>query len=144
MNGNGMCDVMCIDDEIRLLHIRGKFKGRGKRDNIIDKSSWLLVGIRDYETVVKGKKQNCDILEVYNKTEKDKLRSTINTVNWNKFVTKENMNNNIEEEAGGEGEIRFTDEQEQEYIDLVEKLQKNKDTTLIVPNNEEEIKVEDL
>ena len=29
-------------------------------------------------------------------------------------------------------------------INLVEKLQKNKDTTLIVPNNEEEIKVEDL
>ena len=97
MNGNGMCDVMCMDGEIRLLHIRGKFKGRGKRDNIIDKTSWLLIGIRDYETVKEGKRQNCDLLEVYNSSEKDKLKLTVTNVNWKNFISKDNIINNTDE-----------------------------------------------
>jgi len=34
LNGNTF-DVTCIDDKERRCFIRGKFKGRGKRDNII-------------------------------------------------------------------------------------------------------------
>ena len=43
--GNGMCHVICIDGVIRLCHIRGKFKGRGKKDNLVGSGSWLLVGL---------------------------------------------------------------------------------------------------
>lgn len=134
MHGNGMCDVMCMDGEVRLLHIRGKFKGRGKRDNIIDKSSWLLVGIREYETVKEGKKQNCDVLEVYNNAEKDKLKTTVTSVDWKKFIKHDDVINNIvneNDEAVVEG-FTFATEQQQEYMDLMEKIKQNKQETEVV------------
>jgi translation initiation factor 1A len=49
MLGNGMCHVLCIDQQTRLCHIRGKFRGRGKRDNFIGNNSWILVGLREWE-----------------------------------------------------------------------------------------------
>lgn len=143
MNGNGMCDVLCIDGVVRLLHIRGKFRGRGKRDNVIDKSSWLLVGIRDYESVKEGKKQNCDLLEVYNDNEKNKLRNTITTINWSIFIAKENINNNNNGEFEDDG-IKFMDEQEQEYMDLIEKQHKEKSETITATEADEEILLDDL
>jgi initiation factor 1A len=144
INGNGMCDVMCMDGEIRLLHIRGKFRGRGKRDNVIDKTSWLLVGIRDYETVKEGKKQNCDLLEVYNSSEKDKLKLTVTNVNWKNFISKDNIINNIEildedqEIVAEGGGFVFADQQQQEYNDLMEKLKTNKDENTVVSVKEED------
>ena len=48
--GNGMCHVLCVNDgQTRLCHIRGKFRGRGKGDNIVKNGSWLLVGLREWE-----------------------------------------------------------------------------------------------
>ena len=35
--GNGMCHVLCLDKVTRLCFIRGKFRGRGKKDNWADK-----------------------------------------------------------------------------------------------------------
>ena len=49
MLGNGMCHVLCIDGKTRLCHIRGKFRGRGKRDNLLGNNSWLLIGLREWE-----------------------------------------------------------------------------------------------
>ena len=144
MNGNGMCDVLCIDGVVRLLHIRGKFRGRGKRDNVIDKSSWLLVGIRDYESVKEGKKQNCDLLEVYNDNEKNKLRNTITTINWSIFIAKENINNNNNNGEFEDDGIKFMDEQEQEYMDLIEKQHKEKSETITATEEDEEICLDDL
>jgi len=37
INGNGMCDVYCIDGKDRLCHVRGIFRGRARRDNYIEK-----------------------------------------------------------------------------------------------------------
>jgi|688.fasta_scaffold235397_1 initiation factor 1A len=138
--GNSMCDVMCMDGEVRMLHIRGKFKGRGKRDNVVDKTSWLLVGIRDYETVKEGKKQNCDLLEVYNDNEKNKLRTTVTNVNWKKFnknneFTNEDDNNEEEEEEFG---FEFADQQTQEYMDLMDKLKKSKEEVEVVSTKDED------
>ena len=65
--GNNMCQVLCIDNVTRLCHIRGKFRGRGKRDNTVSKGSWILVGLRewDIQKIEKSKKiQECDLLEV--------------------------------------------------------------------------------
>jgi initiation factor 1A len=67
--GNGMCYVICIDKKKRLCHIRGKFRGRGKRDNTLSPGSWVLVGGRDFESERSGvgkDLENCDLLEVYN------------------------------------------------------------------------------
>ena len=156
MNGNGMCDVMCMDGEIRLLHIRGKFKGRGKRDNIIDKTSWLLIGIRDYETVKEGKRQNCDLLEVYNSNEKDKLKTTVTNVNWKKFIKNDDIINNVtsgdiinnvtndDDDEAIEGFV-FADQQEQEYLDLMEKLkQDNQENVVVATKDEDWIDMDEL
>ena len=86
LNGNTF-DVMCVDDKERRCFIRGKFKGRGKRDNIIEVDKWVLIGIREFQQTPKenaiksnskGKKEMemCDLLEVYSSGEKDTLKRT--------------------------------------------------------------------
>ena len=75
--GHGMCQVRDSENVERLCIIRNKFKGRGKHDNIISLGSWLLVGNREWET---GEKAKCDLLEVYNDIEKQKLKKTGNPI----------------------------------------------------------------
>ena len=91
VHGNGMLEVLCIDKAKRLCHIRGKFRGRGKRDNFISRESWILVGKRDWESdevkVVKGKTKlpNCDLLEVYSDADISRLKSTVDE-DWSIFI----------------------------------------------------------
>ena len=51
MLGNNMFHCYCIDDTIRLGHIRGKFTGRGKRDNMVEGGKWVLIG---FDWVLRG------------------------------------------------------------------------------------------
>ena len=74
MLGNGMFEVRCVDSIERLCIIRKKFKGRGKRDNIITIGTWILVGVRTFEKLLNGKKQRCDLLEVYNIEDQQKIK----------------------------------------------------------------------
>ena len=74
MLGNGMCYVRLLRSGSssggdKLCIIRNKFKGRGKRDNILDSGSWVLVGMREWAS----KQDTCDLLEVYNDGERDRL-----------------------------------------------------------------------
>ena len=43
--GNNICEVLCIDGRERLCVIRGKFLGKGKRDNILSRGKWILIGL---------------------------------------------------------------------------------------------------
>jgi hypothetical protein len=61
MLGNGMCSVLTNDNISLICHIRSKFRGRSKRNNLVTKNSLLLVGLRDWENPCK----NCDLLEIY-------------------------------------------------------------------------------
>ena len=64
MFGNGMCQVSTNykDKSLELLcHMRGKFRGRNKKNNFLTVNSIILVGIRDWESKV----DKCDLLEVY-------------------------------------------------------------------------------
>ena len=45
----------------RFCHIRGKFKSKNKHQNTVNKQSFILVGMRDWESSLK----NCDLLEVF-------------------------------------------------------------------------------
>lgn len=83
MLGNGMFHCHCIDNIQRLGHIRGKFSGRGKRDNIVVVGGWVLVGLREWDTSSDKKKtQQCDLLEVYSDMDKERLKDGISE-NWN-------------------------------------------------------------
>ena len=70
------CDVICDDGKERRCIIRGKFTGRNKRDNMIDSGAYILVGLREWvneDTGADGhgKVNYCDLLEVYNSSERD-------------------------------------------------------------------------
>jgi initiation factor 1A len=58
--GNGWVDVKCIDGVSRKCNIPKKFTGKKKELILVD--TWLLVGLREFET----HKLKCDVLEVYN------------------------------------------------------------------------------
>jgi len=88
MLGNCTCNCVGLDGVLRLAHIRGKFSGKGKRDNTIIEGTWLLVG--DYQWTAsseallkkgKAKLQECDNLEVYSDREKQRLKDSISE-NW--------------------------------------------------------------
>jgi len=120
--GNGMCYVLCIDGEQRLCYIRGKFKGRGKRDNTLGIGSWVLVGIREFETVKEnsGKLQNCDLMEVYSDLDKSKLKSTIHE-NWGMFAESKTDVSSSKKDSGDDGySFDFVDEKADEYRKLME------------------------
>lgn len=90
MLGNGMFHCLCVDGTIRLGHIRGKFTGRGKRDNMVEGGKWVLIGLREWDipsektcSISKGKEkmQQCDLLEVYSDSDKQRLKETVSK-NW--------------------------------------------------------------
>lgn len=77
--GNGQLEVKCIDNKPRLCIIRNKFRGKGN----IQINTWLLVGVRSWEVVSKNKDgviklQKCDLLEIYDKGDVDKLKERCN------------------------------------------------------------------
>ena len=78
ISGGSNCRVICQDGKERLCVIRGKFRGgRGKRDNLVTRGAWLLVGMRDWSSATTSKGiETCDLLEVYKDSDKQKLKTT--------------------------------------------------------------------
>jgi len=62
MLGNGMCHVNLSHNgslfQNVVGHIRGKFRGRNKKNNLVSTGNFVLVGIRTWENTIK----NCDII----------------------------------------------------------------------------------
>jgi translation initiation factor 1A len=149
MLGNGMCHVLCIDNKTRLCHIRGKFRGRGKRDNFISNNNMVLVGLREWEMSkdvgdkLNSKLQNCDLLEVYSQIDVDRLKNTINE-DWNIFNTLDKFDKNEDDD------FDYIDEKKSEYMELIEKevnTKLNNDAAAaanITSINEEEINIDDI
>ena len=73
--GGCICEVFCDDLKYRKGIIRGKFRGKGKRNNIIAPGTVVLVGIRDWASETSSDKlEQSDILEVYSPLELDQLK----------------------------------------------------------------------
>lgn len=62
--GGSICQVFCDDLLTRQAIIRGKFRGKGKRHNLISSGTLVLVGLRDFSHSL-----ICDIIEVYSPTD---------------------------------------------------------------------------
>jgi len=128
MLGGSNCHVKCTDGITRLCVIRGKFRGKGKRDNVLMTGSIVLVGIRDYESRKGGGKlETCDLLEVYRETDKQRLFSTVK-VDWSEInTTPGGADNKIDGASSSVEEFVFmTDEQ----LEL-EKLMKQQEESII-------------
>ena len=146
--GGAMCHCDCIDGKTRLCHIRGKFRGRGKRDNFVGAGSWILVGLREWETSKEGtskKLENCDLLEVYNEQDKERLKNTVTTVNWSLFVSND-IKTTVSADSDFDAGIEFSDEKTDEYREIIEaQVQQVKSgvSTSIIPD-EEDIDIDDI
>lgn len=129
-------------------HIRGKFRGRGKRDNFIGQGTWLLVGLHSWEgeKIKPGEIRNCDILEVYNETDKNKLKSSLNSINWSKFIANDSkMIGSSEHEDKDDCGFVFGDDTTEEYAEIITKQSLSKETeTKIIDEVEAEISIDDI
>jgi len=63
------CDVLLPDGSKLLCHIRNKFRGRSKRQNVIVMNNVILVGFREWEST----RKNCDLMYVYDSGEISKV-----------------------------------------------------------------------
>ncbi len=86
MLGNGMVHVNLVyQNEIHnnvVCHIRGKFRSRNKKNNLVTIGGTLLVGIRSWSS----KLDACDLLCVYNDNQ-------INSLNLPSILKSDSFNN---------------------------------------------------
>lgn len=65
MLGNGMCHVNVLKDneilENIICHIRGKFRSRNKKSNLVSVGGVILVGLRSWTSSIDA----CDLLSIY-------------------------------------------------------------------------------
>ena len=130
MLGNGMCYVRLLSggnggSADKLCIIRNKFKGRGKRDNILDSGSWVLVGLREWAS----KQDTCDLLEVYNDGERDRLMKNepcFKGVVANESGGTNNGTNNGTNSSGG-SLVQFADSTTLKYSKLIKDENEDED-----------------
>lgn len=97
MSGGAICLASTLDGKEVQCHIRGKFRGRGKRDNFIQVGTWLLVGRRTW--IASG--DQCDVICVYDDHDKARLRNMVTSVNWATFVAYDGMHSGGTEDDNG-------------------------------------------
>lgn len=143
--GGNIASAIDIEGNPLRAHIRGKFRGRGKRDNFIGPGTWLLVGLHGWESE-KSKPtdiRNCDILEVYNDSDKTRLKNSVTSINWTKFITNDNKTI-VSEHHDDDSGIQFTDEATEEYENIIAAQATEGARNNIIMDNGEEINVDDI
>jgi len=76
MYGGGHARIICTDGIVRTLVIRGKFRGRNRRDNTVKINTFVLAGLRSVSfgaIIQKGKLEKADLIEVYKDAQKEEL-----------------------------------------------------------------------
>ena len=137
--GQGMMYVD-VDDKSTtsemICIIRKKFKGRSKRDNTVKVGSLVLIGLRSWELLKEGSKPKCDLLEVYNDSDVNKLKK-------GGYITK--LVSKIKEDNDDDG-IVFEDEQTSNYKTLIEENSDNDNFIGATQNSDsdEEIDIDDI
>lgn len=123
--GNGMCHVLTLDGKTRLCFIRGKFRGRGKKDNLLSIGTWILVGLREWESDNGKDLLKCDLLEVYSDLDREALKTNVRN-NWSCFMTETTGGGS----GGGGGStdefFEFCNEKTEEYKELMERDMEHK------------------
>ena len=83
MLGNGMCHVNLLHKETFhdnvVCHIRGKFRSRNKKSNLVTIGAVVLVGIRSWTSKIDA----CDLLCIYNDSQISSLNLPSQLLNSN-------------------------------------------------------------
>jgi len=157
MLGNGMFHCHCIDNVVRLGHIRGKFSGRRKSSNWVNTGSWVLVGLREWDvggtkvTTTSGKTKlpECDLLELYDEANKDRLME-LERRDWNILKTNDMSRSSTKGEKFDEDElVTFTTERDEEMNRLLGEMTSGKTEKITFKQEEEkgdeyEINIDDI
>ena len=150
MLGNNMFHCCCIDGVTRLGHIRGKFTGRGKRDNMVQGGKWVLIGLREWDTSAgekAGKKmQQCDLLEVYSDSDKLRVKDSV-AEDWYILDKNDVSRSSTEETTEEKDGFVFGTDRDFERERLVEEMKSattQKITMKIEEKEEEEINIDDI
>ena len=104
--------------------------------------SWILVGLREWEVGKDDSKklENCDLLEVYTDYDKEKLKTTVTTLNWAAFISNDSKNNKVENCVD---DIEFT-ENVDEYKHFIEESLKSGKKIENIQLDDEEINIDDI
>ena len=129
--GNGMFYANDCDGTERLCIMRRKFKGRGKRDNVVALGGWVLIGEREFESCTKPK---CDLLEVYTDIEKQKLKKSGDPI-FSRLISDYDTKN---DEDNIEDDFEFGNDETEKYKDLLDIINNNNnddDNTILDSTN---------
>lgn len=143
--GGNIASAVNIEGEPLRVHIRGKFRGRGKRDNFIGPGTWLLVGLHEWGSEKKaGEIKDCDVLEVYNDSDKTRLKNSVTSVNWSLFITNDTKTLGDDGTSDNIGDVTFEDDATQEYRELIATQASAGASNTIVMDDGEAIDVDDI
>tara|TARA_B100001063_G_scaffold46185_1_gene40032 strand:- start:20818 stop:21357 length:540 start_codon:yes stop_codon:yes gene_type:complete len=125
VSGGGHAKILCADKKERTLVIRGKFRGRNKRNNMIKLDSIVLAGLRSVsmgEVVMKKKKEKADLIYVYDQYDMDELKQVPEVYNILNTKAKDEADDDLFDRSGGGENIKLEIDNETDT--------KNQDTTL--------------
>lgn len=152
MCGNNMFNCHCIDNISRLGYIRGKFSGRRKGSHFISVGTWVLIGLREWDTKTetktgsgKIKLQECDLLEVYDDTMKHRLIENVDE-NWS-ILNANDISKSLSRRKDDDDDdhIAFATEQDEERERLLEEINTNRSERIVLTTQtEEEINIDDI
>jgi hypothetical protein len=146
--GGSIASAIDIDGNPLRAHIRGKFRGRGKRDNFIAPGTWLLVGLHSWEAdksnAKVGEIRNCDILEVYSDTDKNRLKTSVTSINWSKFILNDTKTLGQDDSGENDTGFDFADDATQEYEQLIASQATAGASNTVLMDDGEEVDVDDI
>ena len=87
--------IKCADNKERTLVIRGKFRGRNKRDNTIKLDGIVLVGLRSVSIEWLNKERKADLIYVYNESDLDELKQIKEVYDILSNQTKDDVDDDI-------------------------------------------------
>ena len=116
MLGNGMCEIYTNDENTLMGHIRNKFRGRQKRNNIITVNSIVLVGLREWESIPK----NCDILTIYDDNQIEQLKNIPNVNIDNLLRHKSSRESKIGNTSYDDSNFVFTHDDPEQLATIIE------------------------
>ena len=153
--GNNMFHAVATDGLTYLVHIRGKFSGRGRRDHTVAGGIWVLIGTREWsnngeaKSGGKQKMPQCDLLEVYSEQDKTRLKDAVKD-DWDVLLINDPTKINKEETQYDE-EIKWQTDKDIEQTKLLEQIKAGtcakitiESTESSTPASEMEIYVEDI
>jgi translation initiation factor IF-1 len=139
MLGNGMCSITTSTNLNLMGHIRNKFKGRHKRQNNITPLSFVLIGLRQWESVPK----NCDILYIYDEREIESFNS-IPSLKLNNIISLRNQSFDHKSSSNMDNDL-FSYSIHDEIDDIMPtkslSIIKDDDTNI---NNDDDIDIDDI